>query len=222
MQAGGPLLDDDTLWCEILSRLLESGHAEEDIAWAENTKPPRNADEFATETIFVICNSGMKHTIARQIFDKCMGALRSGQSASTVFGHPGKAAAMDKIWAEQEQLFAGYMEAEDKLEFCRSIPWIGGITCFHLAKNFGAQVAKPDVHLQRLADRHATSPQELCEAIAQRSSYCINTIDLLLWRACATGILDGRTATLVQPKQRPEPQPYQEELFEPVQTDLFA
>jgi hypothetical protein len=223
MEAGGPLLDNEDLFNELITRLGEAGYAEDDIRWAENTKPPADAAEFATETIFVICNSGMKHTVARQIFDKCMAAIAAGESCTTVFGHKGKAEAMDLIWATRDQLFHDFLAAGDKIDFCQSIPWIGGITRFHLAKNFGAQVAKPDVHLVRVAERHATNPQDLCERISASSGYKINTVDLILWRACAVGILDGRTCQLIEPEPpAPEPMHFQNELFEPVQIDLFT
>src|SRR3546814_13021311 len=113
---------------------------------------------------------------------------------------------MDHIWANRTQLFADYLVAPDKIQYCRSIPWIGDITCYHLAKNFGAQVAKPDVHLVRVADRHATNAQDLCERISAASGYKINTVDLILWRACAVGILDGRTCQLIE-RAPPAPVP---------------
>lgn len=223
MEAGGPLLDNLNLFNEIVSRLDAAGYAKDDIHWAENTKPPLDSAEFARETIFVICNSGMKHTIARQIFEKCMAAIAAGQSCETVFGHKGKSDAMDRIWADRDQIFSDYMAADDKIEFCKTIPWIGSITCYHLAKNFGAQVAKPDVHLNRVAERHATSPQELCERIAATSGYAINTVDLLLWRACAVGILNGRTCQIIEAEPpSPPASHYQAELFEPVQAELFT
>src|SRR3546814_7927752 len=101
--AGGPLLDNLNLFNELITRLSDAGYASDDIQWAENTKPPEHAEEFATETIFVICNSGMKHTIARKIFDKCMEAIANGVSCATVFGHKGKSAAMDHIWATSSE-----------------------------------------------------------------------------------------------------------------------
>lgn len=212
------------MFSAIVDALTEKGYAPDDIAWAENTKPPRNSYEFAREAIFVICNSGMKHTIAQQIFRKCMDALLSEASASTVFGHAGKAAAIDSIWANQKALLADYLAAPDKIEFCKSLPWIGGITCFHLAKNFGAQVAKPDVHLKRLADRHACTAQDLCERLAEKTGYCVNTVDLLLWRACAVGILDPKTAKLKvsRPTPAPVPEAYQQPLFEPYQPSFLS
>src|SRR3546814_9802645 len=86
-----------------------------------------------------------------------MEAIANGVSRATVFGHKGKSAAMDHIWANRTQLFADYLAAPDKIQYCRSIPWIGDITCYLLAKNFGAQVAKPDVHLVRVSSEEHTS-----------------------------------------------------------------
>src|SRR3546814_20470919 len=80
------------LFNELITRLSDAGYASDDIQWAENTKPPEHAEEFATETIFVICNSGMTHTIARKIFDKCMEAIDNGVSYATVFGPKGQSA----------------------------------------------------------------------------------------------------------------------------------
>ncbi|WP_162815066.1 hypothetical protein [Erythrobacter aureus] len=217
-------MKDLSLFGEIVRRLDEKGYAKGDIEWAENCRAPMHPDAFAREAIFVICNSGMKHTIAQTIFLKCMQALEAGDSAGTVFGHKGKSAAIDKIWAERVELYDAYHISYDKLEYCRNLPWIGGITCYHLAKNFGVDCAKPDVHLNRLADRHATTAHDLCEHISNATGYRINTVDTLLWRACAVGILDGHTAMLIEPKPaKEEPSSeYQDELFPPVQTELFA
>ncbi|QAY80463.1 hypothetical protein [Sphingosinicella sp. BN140058] len=222
MNPAGPLLDNDHLFAEICARLRARDLFDEDVTWSENVQPPTEPDAFARETIFVIANSGMHHDVARQIYQRCLGAIDRGESCTTVFGHVGKATAMDRIWADRADLLAGYNAADDKIAFCRSLPWIGGITCYHLAKNFGAAVAKPDVHLMRLAERHATNPQDLCAALAERTGYKISTIDLILWRACAVGILDGNTSELVAPKPpAPPPEPYQQPLFQPVQAEMF-
>lgn len=84
--------------------------------------------------------------------------------------------------------------ADDKLAFCESLPWIGGITKYHLAKNFGADVAKPDVHLKRLADAAGCTAQALCDRLARETGYRVGTVDVVLWRACAIGLVDSRAA----------------------------
>lgn len=172
--------------------------AEADLAWAEGLKPPTYADDFALEAIFVICNSGMKNTVALGIFKRCVGALAHGEPVLEVFKHPGKAAAIETIWRDREQLRAGYLAATDKLAYLETMPWIGSITKYHLAKNFGADLAKPDVHLVRLAEREGCSVQALCERLAGELGLRVASVDTVLWRACANGILNSRTGTIHQ------------------------
>lgn len=166
----------------------------DDFDWSENVQPPSSAEEFAREAIFVICNSGMRFTVAQGIFNRVMAALEAGQSAGSAFGHKGKSAGIDHIWQRQKTLFQLYLRASDKVEFCGSLPWIGNITKYHLAKNFGADVAKPDVHLQRLAEANGTTPAGLCERIAAANDVRISTVDVVLWRACAIGLINSRKA----------------------------
>lgn len=179
-----------------LYELEALGFAAGDIEWSENAGPPKDAEDFASEAIFVICNSGMKNTVARRIFDRIMPFVRSGGSAHQGFGHKGKATAIDLIWSTREELLVGYLSATDKVEFCGSLPWIGGITKYHLAKNFGADVAKPDVHLQRLAEHFSSTPQAMCEHLGQLRGLKARTVDLLLWRACAEGVINSKTGDL--------------------------
>jgi hypothetical protein len=176
-----------------LRRELDRRGYGDDVTWSEGCEPPTNADDFAREAVFVICNSGMNHRIAGPIFDRVMVALEEGRSARTEFGHPGKTAAIDDIWKRRGYIFDRWMTepatVEQQLEFCVGLPWIGPITKFHLAKNFGVQVAKPDVHLQRLANAHGCTAQALCERLARETGLKVATVDVILWRACATGLL---------------------------------
>lgn len=181
---------------DALNAIRAAGY-EDDINWAENVTAPASPDAFAKEAIFVICNSGMRFTVAQGIYKRVMAALALGNNAGTVFGHLGKSTAIDLIWRQRNDLYLDWLTWSSKgpdkaLEFCASLPWIGKITKFHLAKNFGVDVAKPDVHLQRLADHEGTSPQELCLALAAITGYRVNTIDVVLWRACAIGAINSR------------------------------
>lgn len=161
------------------------------IEWSEAIPRPRTAEAFAEQAVYVICNSGMMNRVAEPIFYRCMDALNRSASATTVFGHPGKAAAIDWIWAERDQLFAAYVGAGDAIAFLRGLPWIGDITSYHLAKNLGADVAKPDVHMERLARQDRTDTHKLCARLARQTGYRIATIDTVLWRACADGLLNS-------------------------------
>lgn len=185
----------------VVKSLEIRGYARDDINWSKRCKMPRNADIFANEVIFVICNSGMKHSVAQRIFWRVMEALKLGQPVGSVFGHTGKAQAIEYIWRDRKRLVRELRQAARDsrlLEFCGSLPWIGDITKYHVAKNFGAQVAKPDVHLQRLADRENVTPQRLCERLAKQTGYKVATVDVLLWRACAVGVIDSRTGVIIR------------------------
>lgn len=162
------------------------------IDWSESLAPPSNADAFAEQAIYVICNSGMANTVGVVIFSRCMTALCSGSSATRVFGHPGKSRAIDVIWQEREQHFAAYLSAPDKVNALRQLPWIGDVTALHLAKNLGADVAKPDVHMERLARVEGTTTEALCARLAVESGFRAATVDTILWRACAIKVLNSK------------------------------
>ena len=175
---------------EIEAAVVAAGYGDR-IIWSETVGPPITARQFAREAIYVICNSGMRNSIARPIFERCVVALEAGHSATTVFGHPGKAQAIDRIWADRWRLYSEYLAAADQVEFLATLPWIGPITKLHLAKNFGGNFAKPDVHLNRLAEAEGCTAQELCERLGRKSGYRAATVDLILWRACADRIINS-------------------------------
>jgi hypothetical protein len=175
-----------------LEAILRAGGYGPTIDWSETIQPARSADEFAERAIYVICNSGMRVTVATGIFQRCMASLRLGASAASVFGHEGKSAGIDRIWRDRRRLFDGYQATEDPLVYLESLPWIGPVTRHHLAKNLGANEAKPDVHMERLAKYEGTTTAELCTRLSHQSGYRAATIDSILWRACADGILNSR------------------------------
>lgn len=162
------------------------------LDWTESIDPPASGDDFAEQAIYVICNSGMRYIVAGPIFERCMVALRSGASATTVYGHPGKSRAIDDIWRDRDDIFVGYQSADDKLAYCQALPWIGPVTKYHLVKNLGVDTAKPDVHLVRLAKRDKTTPLKLCQHLSKHTGRRIATVDTTLWLACAEGILNSR------------------------------
>jgi hypothetical protein len=161
------------------------------IEWSQSIAAPAEAHELAERAIFVICNSGLKYTVARPIFERCMTALRQGRSAGHAFGHPGKARAIDAIWTNRQALFDQFATGHATLELVEKLPWIGPVTKYHLAKNLGIDTAKPDIHLERLARRDGTTPHRLCKRLARQTGYRLATIDTILWRACADGILSS-------------------------------
>lgn len=178
----------------LVSEIIARGYARE-IVWAQEVGPPKTPKDFALEAIYVICNSGMKAQIARKIFENVMVHLKSGLPANGAFGHKGKCSAIDEIWTRRENYFQTWQKMATKtaqLFFLESLPWIGPITKYHLAKNFGMDCTKPDRHLMRIGEAHGTTPEAICEELATASGHRLGTVDLVLWRAANLGLIETR------------------------------
>lgn len=80
-----------------------------DIDWAQSVQPVSDALQFWLEFGWVVINSGMKNTVAQIIWPKVRKAVLSGESAASVFGHQGKSAAIDFVYAHRERLLAEYL-----------------------------------------------------------------------------------------------------------------
>lgn len=188
---------DKRKFSEIVGLLGEQAIADFDDM--KSLRPPKTPDEFAEEIIYIICNAGMRNLAARTIFKRCRAAVRKGTPVSTVFSHPTKSKAIEKIWREREKLHAQYLQQRtdfDRLDYLESLPWIGKATKFHAAKSFGCQVAKPDRHIVRLAKLENSTPQLICERLAKETGHSVAEIDTILWRACSLNLLDSETGKL--------------------------
>lgn len=185
-----------SLYHELREAVSLAGHQHE-IDWAESVGSPKTAEDFAGEAIWVILCSGMKEQVARIISRRVWAAINAGLPVKgNVLGKSGKADAIDTIWRDREKLFAAFNAVNDKVTFCQSLPWIGVITKWHLAKNCGVDCAKPDVHLERVAAHYQTTTAALCADLAAKTGDRVATVDLVIWRACNLGILNSRNMAL--------------------------
>lgn len=167
---------------QLKQEIIAYGH-ERDVIWAETVAECESADDFAREHAFVVCNSGMRAQTARKVFEQVWGALTSGNDPARVFGHEGKVGAIVEVYNSRERIFAEYLTAGDKLAFLETLPWIGPITKYHLAKNFGVDCCKPDRHLVRIADSYGTTPEAMCRQLSQETGDRIGTVDYVIWQA---------------------------------------
>lgn len=167
---------------ELHNKVVMAGYADE-IIWQRELKPCEDETDFFHETCWVILNSGMKEQIARKIWQRIQEAWHSDRDISSVFKHKGKVAAIEYVLKNCRALFADYLSATDKLLFLQTIPFIGKITCYHLAKNLGHDCVKPDRHLVRIANNFNTMPDALCEQLAKETGERKCVIDIVLWRA---------------------------------------
>jgi len=179
---------------DIKAKVIEAGFADE-IKWASEVKLCNNSTDFAFEAIWVVCNSGMKYKIASQIYASILTAISSNTPIETVFNHKGKVKAIKYILEKRDILFYGYQKAKDKLAYLETLPYIGKITKYHLARNLGLDVCKPDRHLERIAASFNTTPFQLCEKLSKETGDRIGVVDIVLWRAAILGTINTKELT---------------------------
>lgn len=175
------LMDIETYY-DLKEELAKRGYAHE-VDWANSVEPCKEASDFCIQFIWVVCNSGMKNQIAETIYKKILQAIYDKEDISEAFGHKGKVGAMKEVIKNQKTLFSEYLKSTNKIEFCKSLPWIGDITKYHLAKNLGVDCVKPDRHLVRIAEKYGYTPFDLCKRISDKTGDRLGAVDVVLWRA---------------------------------------
>lgn len=178
---------DIGLYLDLRKLLLAEPQYAEEYRWSETVKAPTDPDAFFAEYGWVVCNSGMRNQVAVLIWERVTEAIRAGRTISSGFGHLGKATALQQVYDERGEWFARWQRADDPVAFLETMPWIGPITKWHLAKNFGIECAKPDRHLVRIAGEEGVDA--LCARLAAVSGDRIATVDLVLWRSANLGRL---------------------------------
>jgi hypothetical protein len=208
---------DASLFFKIEKHLIESGIAEDKDSFETIKKrlikpPALNAGEFAEECIYVILAGGFRQKIAKRKFLEIMNYIHNGgkiceKNLLKIFGNVNKIRAIIKIWNNRENFRDGFykLKTEDeKLNYLGELPHIGNVTKNHLARNLGINKVKYDVWIQRLAIALGKSNLKegfplsddvkiLCDKmfaqIEKATGLNKGYIDVVLWKACQTGIL---------------------------------
>lgn len=187
-------------YLDALDLVVDSGFAHE-VDWQERCRLENLTEtRFLREAAWVILSSGMSVRVVHSRFPKLSRAFLGWSSADRIvrnrdrcrrralqiFHHFGKVDAICSVATFVAHASFARVKAhvqERGVEALSALPYIGPITKFHLAKNIGIDVAKPDRHLVRLARSAGVSgPQELCRVIAEATGDRIATVDLVLWR----------------------------------------
>lgn len=180
------------VYLELREKLIDRGYKEE-IEWCENVKKCQDMYEFLSQYIWVVLNSGMRNQTAQKIADKVYTALANFVDINTVFGHKGKCKAINYVTDNLEDIYAIINAGADErymiIEYLESLPYIGKITKYHLARNLGYDFCKPDRHLIRIAKLYNMNPFQLCNKIASRTGDRIGVVDVVLWRSANLGLI---------------------------------
>jgi hypothetical protein len=141
------------------------------------------AHQFYRQYCFVVLCSYWKEQYARKEWEKFFetgdfNVISNRKKRAAII----KASDMAKSW--YDELMA--REDKDKLEYIRTLPWMGGEALgYHLARNIGIDCVKPDRHMKRFAKRFGfETPLELCQHVKDDLGGLekVGLIDLVFWR----------------------------------------
>jgi len=168
-----------TYYNKIKMMIIDQGY-ENEIMWVNNIPNPVDKDLFFKEYSWVVINSGMKNKVAEKIYKNFWN--NNTPDFSTI-NHPNKNKSMKEVYTRLDFYFLHFMKSKNKLMFLKSLPHIGDITKYHLARNLGLNYAKPDRHLVRISSLF-TYPniQEFCKKLSNLTGDPIGIVDLVLWR----------------------------------------
>ncbi len=159
-----------------------------------------NESTFLQEAAWVILASGMNDKVIRNKFPlikRVMHDFTSGETirndkstcyrkAIRIFNHPGKINAI--LYLADYVAIHSYSQVKMSIQsgdvnFIQTFPYLGKATSYHLAKNIGLNVAKPDRHLLRVSNSLGYNcPNELCEKISCLIGEKKSLVDLVIWR----------------------------------------
>lgn len=180
--------------------VIASGFASE-IDWQDGLRLEHVSETtFLRETAWVILSSGMRESVVSNCFSRFSSAFFDWKSsheilknqtacirkAMNVFGNARKVAAI--VSAATITAANGFSVLKDRLlkegrNALHSFPFIGPVTSYHLAKNLGMDVVKPDRHLCRMTVAAGyENPHSLCADICMHVGDRLSVVDLVLWR----------------------------------------
>ena len=180
------------------SVVLQSDYAADVVA---NRSVQKIAEpDFLRELAWVVLSAGMAERVVRLKFDAISKAFLYWSSAAEIsireeicvasalqhFAHKGKiaaiAAAATLVAKTSFEVLLEEVMVNPVLELQR-FSYIGPVTAFHLAKNLGVRIAKPDRHLTRLCKVAGfVQVGELCNCIASFLGDDVSKVDTVLWR----------------------------------------
>jgi len=159
--------------------------------------------ELLREHAWVTLCSGFRESVVRRAFDHVSLCFCDWESAASIVS------AGDICCATAASSFANRLKLKgifsaakyisevgfdefkqlvlaDPINQLQKLSFIGPITSWHLAKNLGLDVAKPDRHLIRLSERLGfRNADHLCRELAAITGEQAKVVDLIVWRYIA-------------------------------------
>lgn len=177
-----------------------------ELNWQRAAAPTEFREpDFLREAAWVILCGGFRESVVRRKFGYISLCFCDWESAVAIIKSAiacraaalaaiSNATKIDAILAVAQRVVdSGFARLKeeiimDPIEKLQELPFVGPTTSWHLAKNLGFRVAKPDRHLSRLSEFLGfENAHELCDALSRSVREQVNVVDLILWRYAADG-----------------------------------
>lgn len=181
-------------------KVMASGFGSE-IIWQKSVRlVDLTETTFLREYAWVVLSSGMRESVVRRKFPGISEAFFDWASAHQIVLHRDNCVRSALLLFRNKRKIEAIAQGAqimyekgfevlrediecDPILALRRFPYIGPTTSFHMAKNIGLAVAKPDRHLLRLAALAGyAQPAEFCSVIAEYVGDPIPVVDIVLWR----------------------------------------
>lgn len=193
-------MDLQGLWQYALNYCREGGS---DLDYWRNLPKPAEIEEcyFFSELTWCIYNAGMKETVIRQKWSNIQELYFNFNAdmvvsesefirfaAPGIFNHKLKTEAVIKsakmiVNDRPINKKLGSMSEVEALTYFKTYPFIGDVTKYHIARNVGFDVVKPDRHLVRITEfLNYEAPDKLVREIANITGERKGFIDYVLWQ----------------------------------------
>lgn len=188
------------IYLHIKDTVINYGYSFE-IEWQDSRQFSNLVEsEFLSESAWVILSTGFKESVIRNIFYQVSVAFMNWTSARDIVNNANIcelnaldvfrsrrkiAAILSLCYRVDEYGFDDIKNLinDNGISFLQSFDFIGPVTCYHLAKNIGLDVVKPDRHLLRIAKAtRINDPYQLCSIISNATGDKLSVIDIVLWR----------------------------------------
>ena len=188
------------LYVDARRKVIDAGYGWE-IEWQASRDVRKISEsQFLREAAWVVLSTGFRESVVRRYFRAISDAFLDWTDAKAisrevdacqerameVFGNRQKIRAIAEIVTRVAEVgMDGVRERiqAEGVRYLQEFPYVGPITAYHLAKNIGLDVVKPDRHLVRMAAASGhSSPKEMCSRVAKVVGESLCVVDVVLWR----------------------------------------
>ncbi len=179
--------------------IASSGYKDDIVCQGSRSFDLVTQQDLAREFVFVLLNSGMSSKVIDKVWPEFRRILGDFKNLDNIvrgrrhlepkllilFGNKKKVDGIFKGLDIIKQLpfeYFRYKIVSNGIHELERLPFIGPVTVYHLAKNLGIQVAKPDRHLVRIAEASGFDDvQDFCNHVSSLTGDKVAVVDIVLW-----------------------------------------